>query len=304
MSVINTAPISPEQFKQTSPQALAQYLAGPPEEAALWIRAAAHHGLADAQALLGQILLDGRGIRLDMALARHWFAKAADQGHLMGMNMLGRCHELGWGGDIDLSAAAHHFKRAAELGFEWGMYNYANLLLHGNGVAKDEAQALRWYRQAAELGNAKSLNVVGRFYEEGWLVDKDRTMAADFYRRAAEGDDFRGQYNYALLLAEQGQLTTAVEWMQRALVLAHLKFTRTMAKTLLTFPIAEFQRIGMAAHEKCCQLGNASDYYHYALALQNDGHHASNPILAQTWLMRAASQGHEAARARLQNSSV
>ncbi len=302
MSVMYTTPISPEQFAQTSPQQLAQHLAGPPAEAALWIQAAASHGLPDAQALLGQILLDGRGIAMDMATARQWFAKAADQGHCMGMNMLGRCLELGWGGDIEPAAAALHYQRAAELGLEWGMYNYANLLLHGNGVAKDEALALQWYRQAADLGNAKSLNVVGRFYEEGWLVQQDRVLAADYYRKAAEGDDFRGQYNYALLLAEQGQLAIAVEWMQRALALAHLKFTRTMAQTLPALPHAEFQRIGMQAHEKCCQLGNANDYYLYALALQQDSSQASHAMQAQTWLMRAAAQGHVGARAALANA--
>jgi len=299
MSVINTSAISVQQFKETSPEAFARHLAGAPEEAALWIQVAAEQGLAEAQALLGQILLDGRGIKLDMALARHWFAKAADQGHLMGMNMLGRCYELGWGGSIDLTAAANHFKRAAELGFEWGMYNYANLLLHGNGVIKDEAEALEWYRKAASLGNAKSLNVVGRFYEEGWLVEANRATAAEFYRKAAEGDDFRGQYNYALLLAEQGQLEAATAWMERALQLAHLKFTRTMAETLPSLPNPEFQRIGMQAHEKCCELGNANDYYHYALVLQKDGSKHANNVLAQTWLMKAAALGHEGAKEKL-----
>jgi len=299
MSIINTAAITADQLKNTSPQEFARHLAGEPEEAAIWINAAAEQGLPDAQALLGQILLDGRGIRLDMALARDWFAKAAEQNHLMGMNMLGRCYELGWGGDVDLPAAAQLFKRAAELGFEWGMYNYANLLLHGNGVAKDETQALEWYRKAAALGNAKSLNVVGRFYEEGWLVEADITKAAGLYRQAAEGDDFRGQYNYALLLAEHGQLETAIPWMERALQLAHLKFTRTMAENLTTFANPEFQRIGMLAHQKCCELGSADDYYRHGLALQNEKSLYCNNVLSQTWLMRAAAQGHEKARAML-----
>jgi len=299
MSVIHTSAISANRFYNTSPEELSRYLAGDPAEAALWIKAAAEQGMPDAQALLGQILLDGRGINQDMVLARYWFTKAAEQGHLMGINMLGRCHELGWGGNIDFTLAALHFRRAAELGLDWGMYNYANLLLHGNGVAKDEAQALEWYRKAAELGNAKSLNVVGRFYEEGWLVTADRGIAADYYRQAAEGGDFRGQYNYALLLAEQGLMKDALYWMQQALAAAHLKFTRVMAETLLTLPNPEFKRIGMLAHEKCCELGSADDYYNHALALQKDNSKSANTILAQTWLMRAAAQGHDKARQQL-----
>ncbi|BCM25582.1 tetratricopeptide repeat protein [Methyloradius palustris] len=294
--------ISPYQLQNTSPEELSRHLAGDPAEAALWIKAAAEQGMPDAQALLGQILLDGRGISLDMVLARYWFAKAADQGHPMGLNMLGRCHELGWGGGIDFALAALHFKQSAELGLDWGMYNYANLLLHGNGVEKDEALALEWYCKAAALGNAKSLNVVGRFYEEGWLVSADRAIAADYYRQAAEGDDFRGQYNYALLLAEQGLMKDAIYWMEHALAAAHLKFTRVMAENLLTFPNPEFHRIGMLAHEKCCELGSANDYYNYALVLQKDKRKAANTILAETWLMRAAAQGHDKAKRHLKAS--
>ncbi len=303
MSVINNSAISASRLADTSPEEFARHIAGEPEEAALWIRAAAEQGLADAQALLGQILLDGRGVPLDAVEARLWFARAADQGHAMGLNMLGRCHELGWGGEVNTALAARYFKHAADLGLEWGMYNYANLLLHGNGLAKDEMEALDWYRKAAALGNAKSLNVVGRFYEEGWLVKADRTIAADFYRQAAVGGDFRGQYNYALLLAEQGNMQEALNWLHQALDGAHLRFARTMASTLLTFPIPEFRRVALLAHEKCCELGDTDDYFAYAQALLNDKSSPANTVLARTWLLRAAAKGHQQAIDQVKRSS-
>jgi TPR repeat protein len=299
MSVFNTSAISASQFANTSPEEFSRRLSGTPEEAALWIKAAAQHGLPDAQALLGQILLDGRGIAQDAVQARVWFSKAADQGHMMGINMLGRCHELGWGGEINTALAATYFKCAAELSLDWGMYNYANLLLHGNGIAKDEAEALSWYRKAAALGNAKSLNVIGRFYEEGWLVEPDASIAEEYYRQAAEGGDFRGQYNYALLLAEQGNMAEAVQWLHKALNGAHLRFSRTMASTLPTFPKKEFHEIALLAHEKCCELGDADDYFAYAQALLNNNTKPAHVILARTWLMRAASKGHLQAKEQL-----
>lgn len=299
MSIIHTSSISASQLANTSPEEFARHLAGEPEHAALWIKAAAEQGMPDAQALLGQILLDGRGISQDATQARYWFAKAADQGHLMGINMLGRCYELGWGGEIDAAAAAVQFKQAADQGMEWGMYNYANLLLRGNGVPRNETEALDWHRKAAALGNAKSLNVIGRFYEEGWLVEADHAVAAEYYRKAAEGGDFRGQYNYSLLLAEQGKMTDAIHWMQQALAGAHLRFARTMASTLSSFPTPEFKQIAISAHEKCCQLGDQDDYFAYGQALLNDNSKPANTILARIWLMRAASQGHQEARQKL-----
>jgi uncharacterized protein len=296
MSVINTSSISPSRLAGTSPEQFAEYLAGPPEQAALWIRAAAEQGMPDAQVLLGQISLDGRGVPLDAAQSRLWFARAAEQGHLMGINMLGRCHELGWGGEIDIAAAAALFKRAAELGLDWAMYNYANLLLHGNGLAKDETEALEWYRKAAALGNAKSLSVVGRFYEEGWLVEANRNTAAEYYRQAAVGGDFRGQYNHALLLAEQGEMQQAIVWLHKALDGAHLRFSRTMASTLMSFPKPEFKQIALLAHEKCCEIGDTEDYFSYAQALLNEKSKPANAVLAHTWLMRAAAKGHQPAK--------
>ena len=80
-----------------------------PARAAQAILLAAREGVLDAQALLGQILLDGRGIEQDPPLAVRWFEIAARQGHLMACNMLGRCHEHGWGCAADAAIAVGRY---------------------------------------------------------------------------------------------------------------------------------------------------------------------------------------------------
>ena len=87
-----------------------------PARAAQAIVIAAREGVLDAQALLGQILLDGQGIEQDQPLAVRWFEIAAQGGHLMARNMLGRCHEHGWGCVADATVAAGHYRQAAEAG--------------------------------------------------------------------------------------------------------------------------------------------------------------------------------------------
>ena len=136
-----------------------------PARAAQAVLAAASEGLLDAQALLGQILLDGRGIQQDQPLAVRWFEIAAQRGHLMARNMLGRCHEHGWGCPADAARAAGHYRLAAEAGLDWGLYNYANLLATGRGGGQNHALALACYRRAADLGHAKSMNLLGRYLE-------------------------------------------------------------------------------------------------------------------------------------------
>ena len=78
-------------------EALRERLAGPPEQSAKWVYAAAAGGSAAAQVTLGQMLLDGHGMRPDAQAACRWFTIAARSGDLDGINMLGRCYENGWG---------------------------------------------------------------------------------------------------------------------------------------------------------------------------------------------------------------
>jgi TPR repeat protein len=198
-----------------SPAELAARLSGPPEERAAFVRAAAEAGVAEAQAVYGQMLLDGAGVARDAAAAVGWFAKAAAQEHVMAINMLGRCYDLGWGVAVDKARAAAWFKAASDRGLDWGLYNYATALALGAGVEEDRTAALALFRKAAAMGNAKAINFVGSFYEDGWVVERDMVAAADHYRRAAEGGDFRGQFNHARMLIAAGRRAEAEKWLAR-----------------------------------------------------------------------------------------
>ncbi len=194
---------------------MARRLAGPAEERAHFVRVAAEGGIADAQAVYGQMLLDGAGVPADPQQAIQWFAKAAQQQHVMAINMVGRCYDLGWGVGMDKARAAEWYKAAADRGLDWAMYNYATLLALGEGVEQDRPAALALFRKAAAMGNAKAMNFIGSFYEDGWVVKRDLDEASAYYAKAAEGGDFRGQFNHARLLAERGQIDEALGWLKR-----------------------------------------------------------------------------------------
>lgn len=245
--------------EEVSPDQLPNLLAGEPREAARTILAAAETGLADAQVMLGQILLEGRGIQRDLELAVRWFRIARAQGNPMAHNMLGRCLEHGWGCNPDLSTAAREYRKAAEQGLDWGMYNLANLFATGRGVAQDQAQALQLYRQAAELGHAKSMNLLGRYLEEGLVVPADPDAAWSWYRRSAEAGDFRGQFSYAAVLISQQRWDEARHWLIQALALGHLKFLRKARDELLAAQIEPITDIAMAYVTRCADIGDQGD---------------------------------------------
>ena len=218
--------------------ALRAALAGP--ERVGIIAAAAEAGVAEAQAVYAQMLLDGAEVPADPPAAFRWFARAAAQEHLPAINMVGRCHDLGWGTPTDKVQAAAWFHAAAMRGLDWGMYNYATLLTLGQGVAEDRAQALDWFRRAAALGNAKAMNFVGSFHEDGWVVTRDMRAAARWYARAAEGRDFRGAFNHARMLLEAGDTAGACDWIVRAAADGNERFVGQVRDWLAALPDRAF----------------------------------------------------------------
>lgn len=229
-------------------------LEGNPLQTAKIALQAAASGEPEAQALLGQILLDGYGIQQDAALALTWFKLASAKGHAMAANMVGRCLEHGWGCEADAQQAALYYRLAAGRQLDWGMYNLANLLATGRGVSQDLALAFKLYQTAAEMGHAKSMNLVGRYLEEGILEAPNQQAAHRWYERSAKAGDFRGQFSFASVLWSQGEFSESRHWFLQALDGGHLKFLKTARDQLKASNIAELQDICDAYAQRCLTL--------------------------------------------------
>jgi uncharacterized protein len=212
---------------------IAQRLSGPRDEVAAFIREAAEAGSAEAQARLGQMLLDGDGVATDALQAFTWFERAARAGHVEAANMVGRCYDLGWGVPVDKSKAAAWFRQAAARGLPEAKYNYATLLTLGQGLTEDKPTALALFEEAAAAGYAKAHNFVGSFHEDGWVVERNLEEAARRYAIAAAGGDFRGQFNHGRMLAAAGEADAALHWMGLAWENGHARFRVQMIEYLL-----------------------------------------------------------------------
>jgi TPR repeat protein len=202
-------------IQKWSAQEARERLSASEQEVMQIIKVAAEAGVAEAQALYGQLLLDGKGAPVDHQEALRWFSEAAKAGHPMAMNMVGRCCEHGWGTKVDKSLAAQWYEAAAKHGLDWGMYNLATLHCLGEGVPLDRAEAFRLFSQATDLGHAKSITMLGGFYEDGWVVEKDMATAAALYQTAAEAGDFRGEFNHARMLIGAGNIEEAIAWLRK-----------------------------------------------------------------------------------------
>ncbi len=77
-----------------------------------------------------------------------------------------------------------------------------------------------------------------------------------WYRRSAEGGDFRGQFSYAAVLADRGQIDAALVWLRKALAGGNLRFLRVAHKALLK---AKQPEIHSVAEEFEVQIARLND---------------------------------------------
>jgi TPR repeat protein len=224
---------SAAELAATTPEELAEMMAGPPALFAPWAQSAAEHGMVEAQFLYAQMLLDGSGVPQDQEAALEWFKRAAELGHVKAMDMVGSCYENGWGAAPDDGIALHWFRMAADHDYDWAMYHYATMLEAGRGgVEPDHAAALALYRKAGGLGHAQSMTMVGRYLESGTVMAADVDAAMACYHVAAEGGDYRGMFHYGRMLVIRGQINEALPWLKQVQWTAPPSFMQTARQLL------------------------------------------------------------------------
>jgi TPR repeat protein len=149
-----------------------------------WKRAA-DLGNSSAQAGIGSLYLDGRGVPKDDQTALSWFRKASNLGNASGQAYLGLVYESGRNVPKDAVIAASWYRKAAEQGNAFAQTNLGSLYATGTGVPKSETQAVDWLRKAADQGFPRAQFLLGFMYENGGGVARDTAQALDWYRKAA-----------------------------------------------------------------------------------------------------------------------
>ena len=155
-----------------------------------WLKSAAENNYAEAQVLLGDLLLHGRhGLAKDEAKAAEWYQRAAAKEHAGAMYQLAVMYMDGLGGlPKDEAKAAELFRKAAEQGFAAAQYNLAVMYMDGlGGLPKDEAKAVELYERAIGLGDTLAMYNLAVMYGEGrGGLPKDEAKASELYERAVE----------------------------------------------------------------------------------------------------------------------
>ncbi|MBI2791076.1 MAG: sel1 repeat family protein [Gammaproteobacteria bacterium] len=209
------------------------------EEAMYWFLQAAEQGHPEAQFVVAQSLLIGRGIAKNQAMAINWLNKSAKANYLPAQTTLGLCYLNGEGiaqnntlaiqwltmsanqGNpdaeyhlakiyLDGTAVAKNiylaqklFDQAASQGVILAQLELANLYNQGQDFERNEEKAFYWYESAAKQDEPHSLYVVGMSYVNGNLgQQKNAEVGAEYLKRAADKGYYPAQYALATLFLE------------------------------------------------------------------------------------------------------
>ena len=163
------------------------------------LKTLAAQGSPWAQAQLGQLYANGRGVPQDYATAGEWYEKAAAQGHAGAQAQLGQLYANGRGVPQDYKKARQWWEQAALQGNAQAQFNLGQLYANGRGVPQDYTTARGWYEKAAAQGNAWAQAQLGQLYANGRGVPQDYATARGWYEKAAARGNAWAQAQLALL---------------------------------------------------------------------------------------------------------
>ena len=113
----------------------------------------AEQGNATAQALLGVLYANGKGVPKNEETAVKWYKLAAEQGYAVAQYYLGQMYDEGKGVPQNYKTAVKWHKLAAKQGNAEAQVNLGAMYAYGMGVLTDYVYAHMWGNIAAKNGN-------------------------------------------------------------------------------------------------------------------------------------------------------
>lgn len=215
------------------------------------------------------------------------------------------------------AAALKLLTKAAERGHAGAQFHLGRMYSAGMGAAQDKAEALRWYEKSAEQGVAQAQHSLGDCYSSGAGTEKDPQKALQWYLKAARQGLSGAQYDCGLCYQEgrgvEKDEDKALEWYQKAASQRHRgaesKIKAIQARREAEAQVRPYLDRGMEAFKeeryqdalpdlrKAADLGDAEAQYRCALMYLQGMGVERNGKEGIDWLIKAAKQGHEQARA-------
>lgn len=190
-----TAPVS----DMTAAQGTTAYINKDYKKAFQIWKPLADAGDKDAQAGLGILYDNGRGVPGSNSDAMMWYRKAAEQGQALARYNLGVLFTKGVGLTADhdpklyQEAGIDYIEQSAKQGYPEAQYSVGMFWLKGMGHPASPAEAYKWFSKAAAQNHAQSQYYVGMMLIKGVGVTKDEARGLVFLQKAAAQNNVDAQ---------------------------------------------------------------------------------------------------------------
>ncbi len=173
-------------------------------EALKWLELSANQGNAEAQAMLGFMYRDGKGVKIDYAESQKWLELAA-----INIEDTTIWAELGVfyfnfndycpGVKVDPEKGYYWINKAAENKNAGAQCIMGLINLHGVYVEQDYKEAYHWFTLSAEKNYSDATLDLGWMYENGFYVKKDIPKALEYYKTGAELGNYNAYYMIGII---------------------------------------------------------------------------------------------------------
>ena len=171
------------------------------------------------------------------------------------------------------------------------------MFLRGEGMEQSYQKALTWFRRGVANGDALCQYNMGLIHLNGLGVKKDPVLASDYFKESATQGFASAQVNMAQLFLDQGDISTALQFLDLAARNGHIE---------AFYHLAEINNIGIGQERAC---GMATGYYklvaekveniHSSFDEANRAYDEGDTEVALVTYMMAAEQGYESAQANV-----
>lgn len=187
----------------------------------------AEKGDTEAQAMIGESYLNGKGVEQSESKAIEWFEKAAAKGNATALYHLANFYFYGNSPLIGKfpKKALDYYTQAANKGNVDAQRQLAVCLYNGIGGAASQRDAFNWILKAVNANPSPiTENNLAVCYATGNGTRQSVAQAVELFRKAADAGDVTAQYNLGTLLLEEPQqdVKKAFEYLEKAAAQNHL----------------------------------------------------------------------------------
>lgn len=241
------------------------------------------------------------------------FLSASKHGHAESGYRVGLCYELGWGCRKDPAKAVQFYRQSASKNHPGAMTRLGLAFLYGDlGLPKREREMFKWLKRAAEAADAQHSAgpyELGLLHEAGYGEDifKDESYAAQLYTMSAD----LGHAQAALRLGqayEHGELNCprdsalSVHFYNVAAQNGEVEAMMSLCAWYLVGAEPTLEKDENEAYEwahRAAELGMAKAQYAVGYFTESGIGCRRDPLEANVWYVKAADQGDERAKHRL-----